>query len=102
MEKFNTFNALIKLSRAAAIFEFSSSNGLSSFTLTFECRNIQIMEMRDANQSHFAYSVLVRSFLESSQVCEERGYETGYQYDGPTDGVTDCITTFQGSKCSMI
>ena len=78
-----------------AIFEFSSSNGFSSFNLNFECRSIEIREIEDENQSHFSYLVKLpwRSYLVNLDIetsCEERGYEelrTDPEY---------CITAFQG------
>ena len=87
-----TLKAPIKLSRKTAIFEFSSSNGFSSFTLDYECRHIAITEIEDENQNYFSYLVLYPYQLWSHTACEERGYEEWYYY---------CITTFQGLKCSM-
>ena len=83
-----------------AIFEFSSSNGFSSFTLNFECRDIKITEIGDGNQSHFYYLVFLPPAFwgeERDMLCEERGYEKCERdYD------CDCITTFQGQKCSVV
>ena len=73
-----------------AIFEFSSSNGFSSFTLNFECREIRITEIGDENQNHFSYLVLLSYDLHSYTCCEERGYEERW-----TDP-NYCITSFQG------
>ena len=54
--KFRTFKALIKLSRSTAIFEFSSSNGYSSFNLNFECRYISIEDpIEDWSHEDIAY-----------------------------------------------
>ena len=88
--EFETLKALIKLSRKMAIFEFSSSNGFSSFTLNFECREIRITEIGDENQNHFSYLVLLSYDLHSYTCCEERGYEERW-----TDP-NYCITSFQG------
>ena len=79
-----------------ALFEFSSSNGYSSFNLFYECRRILITEIEDGNQSHFSYLVDLPYDLQSNTSCEERGFEelkTGHD---------DCITDFQGKKYSMI
>ena len=68
-----------------AIFEFSSSNGFSSFTLSFECREILIVDTGDENKNDFSF--LVRLSVPS---CGERSYEewdTDFNY---------CLTTFQG------
>ena len=72
-----------------AIFEFSSSNGFSSFNLFFECRRIEIRDIGDENQSHFSYLVSYLPYdLKSDTSCEERGYEKGIY--------GNCITSFQG------
>ena len=76
-----------------AVIEFSSSNGLSSFNLFYECRDIQITEIEDENQSHFSYLTKTNDQF-YSEACEARGYKEWAGY-------YDCITTFQGSKCSM-
>ena len=70
-----------------AIFEFLSSNGLSSFTLNFECRHIEIREIEDENQSHFSYLVDLPNDLRSDTSCQERGYDEWTSY---------CITSFKG------
>ena len=80
-----------------AILEFSSSNGFSSFSLNFECRNIQITEIGDQNNNYFTYLVNSPWDLRSDTSCDERGYE---EWD--TDRWIDCTTTFQGKKCSVI
>ena len=72
-----------------AIFEFSSSNGLSSFTLNFECRSIEIRGI-EYGISHFSYLVQLPYDFRGYTSCEERGYEKFWadpEY---------CITTFQG------
>ena len=89
--KFQTLKAPIKLSRRMAIFEFSSSNGLSSFNLLFECRSIQIREIEDKNDIYFAYLVWLPDALRSETACEERGYEDFWEKNS-----SNCITTFQG------
>ena len=92
-----TFKALIKLPRKTAIFEYSSSNGSSSFTLLYECRRTQIIDTGGENHNHFPYLVELPPDIRSNRVkqsCEERSYkewESDY-----------CITTFQGLKCSRI
>ena len=73
-----------------AIFEFSSSNGFSSFTLNFECRGIEISEIGEENQSPFA--VWLPFDLRGYTSCEERGYEIN-QWTNPN---SFCITSFQG------
>ena len=73
-----------------AIFEFSSSNGFSSFTLNFECRGIEISEIGEENQSPF--SVWLPFDLRGYTSCEERGYEIN-QWTNPD---SFCITSFQG------
>ena len=70
-----------------AIFEFSSSNGHSSFSLNFECRRIEIIE--DGNNNHLSYLVNLPSGLWSDTSCDERGYEGLH-------GSNRCITTFEG------
>ena len=92
IDEFQTLKALIKLSRNMAIFEFSSSNGFSSFTLYFECRTIRIRNIEDEIQSHFSYVIQFPN-LGSGTSCQDRGYEELNYY---------CITFFQGQKCSMI
>ena len=82
-----------------AIFEFSSSNGFSSFNLNFECRNIEITEIVDGNQSHFSYLVHLPYGLRSYTSCEERGYEECSCDEcqcWESMPVPYCITTFQG------
>ena len=71
-----------------AIFEFSSSNGFSSFNINFECRSIQIIE--DENNNHFTYWVLLSLGLRSDTSCDERDYEESEEYS------TWCISAFQG------
>ena len=83
-----------------AIFEFSSSNGFSSFNINFECRYTVIAEIGDEIYYHFSYLVNLPYYWSqwTSSTCEERGYE-----EWKTDlGDYYCITTFQGKKCSMI
>ena len=101
---FRTFKALIKLPRSTAIFEFSSSNGYSSFNLNFECRDIRIKDIGDENRSHFSYNVLVydsewfiHMYIDSriETACEERGYEL-WNYIPRTDGLFRCYTTSLG------
>ena len=84
---------LIKLSRATAIFEFSSPNRFVSFNLNFECRSIEIIEPGDENQSRFSYLVSIPSLLQNNTTCEERGYET---WDLESEITSQCISTFQG------
>ena len=102
--------SLIKVSGKVAIFEFSSSNGYSSFNLLYECRRIQIKEMGDDVQSHFSYLVEIPCPHEAC--CEERGYET-WELSATLNMcelsffcigliITTCITSFQGEKCSMM
>ena len=93
--EFQTLKAPIKLSRKMAIFEFSSSNGFSSFNINFECRSIEIIE--DENNNHFSYVVRLPFWSDTS--CDERGYK---EWDRLYENVSTCITTFQGQKCSMI
>ena len=96
----STLKALIKLTRKSAILEFWSSNGFSSFTLNFECRDIQIIDLGDGNQSNFAYLIYVTPAIRSDTLCEERGYE---KWETQVYADSDyCMTTFQGKKCSMI
>jgi len=85
-----------------AILEFSSSNGLSSFNINFECRSIEMIEIEDENNNYFSYVVKLPLDLRSDPSCDERGYkEYGYTlWNGKQ--INDCITTFQGKKCSMI
>ena len=74
-----------------AIFEFSSSNGFSSFTLNFECRNIGIIEIEDEYSYHFSYLVKKPyGFRSNTSQCEERGYEEWERHS------EWCITTFEG------
>ena len=72
-KEFQTFKALIKLSRKTAIFEFSSLNGYTSFAVDYECRSIvinqinrtsfsKIMGIGDENGSHFSYLVSYLAF----------------------------------------
>ena len=74
-----------------AIFEFSSSNGYSSFTIDFECRHIEIIDLGDENQNRFFYISWswfpIWSDTPSDTPCEDRSYEA---WDG------FCKTTFQG------
>ena len=81
-----------------AIFEFSSSNGFSSFNMNFQCRYIGITEIGDTNYNHFAYFVDLSIDLWNETSCDELGYEE-WEADS---GDTYCIATFQGKKCSMI
>ena len=71
-----------------AIFEFSSSNGFSSFNINFECRYIRIIE--DENNNHFSYLVRLPYDLRNDTSCDERGYE---EWEIDSDY---CITTFEG------
>ena len=76
-----------------AIFEFSSSNGFSSFNINFECRDIRMIEIEDENNTlsnHFTYLVNLPNYLRSNTSCDERGYEE-WQID-----YRWCITTFEG------
>ena len=80
-----------------AIFEFSSSNGFSSFYINFECRSIEIIE--DENNNHFSYRVRLPYDLWSYTSCDERGYEEIFMEfkEIHWNRVNkDCITTFQG------
>ena len=78
-----------------AIFEFSSSNGLSSFNLLFECRSIRIVKTEDDNESQFSYMVRLQDdFFWSDTWCDERGYEEWEMHGINISG--HCITTFQG------
>ena len=84
-----------------ALFEFSSSNGYSSFNLFYECRSIQIEEIGDFRmiffyQSNFFYLVEFPCYHEAC--CEERGYE---KWELNTWD-WKCMTSFQGKKCSMM
>ena len=88
-----------KLSRKMAILEFSSSNGFASFSLNFECRFNIITAKEDENNYQFSYLVSLPDDLRSdTSACDERGLEQwvkpGYEY-------INCITNFQGKKCSM-
>ena len=74
-----------------AIFEYSSSNGYSSFKLYYECRSIQIQETGDEIQSHFSY--LVESPCHHEACCKDRGYEN---WEVSNSTRTWCLTTFQG------
>ena len=87
------FEALIKLSRATAIFEFLSLNGFISFNLYFECRGLEIIDTGDENQSRFYYLVSIPWRLRSNTTCEERGYE---EWDIESDYTFQCISSFQG------
>ena len=79
-----------------AIFEFSSSNGFSSFNMNFQCRNIGITEIGDENYNHFSYFFYLPYDLWNETSCDELGYE-----EWETDlGDTNCIATFPGKKCS--
>ena len=83
-----TLIALIKLSRKMAIFEFSSSNGFSSFTLYFECLFIEVREVGDENNYHFSYLVYFPMWTVGGDTsCDKRGFETSSIL---------CTTTFQG------
>ena len=86
--------ALNKLSRRAAIFEFSGSNGYVSLSVNFECRDIELIE--DEIQNHFSYLVFLPWDIKSDTSCFERNYEE-WELDSEY-----CITTFQGNKCSMM
>ena len=70
-----------------AIFEFSSSNGFSSFNLNFECRYTDIRDIGDENQSHFSYLINLLPDLRSDVWCQERSYEEWGSF---------CITSLQG------
>ena len=85
------FKALNKLSRQAAILEFSGSNGFVTFTLNIECRGITLIE--DEIQNIFFYEVWLGGNIHSVLSCFERNYEELEP--------NVCITTFQGKKCSM-
>ena len=96
-----TFNALIQLSRQAAIFELSASNGSVYITLNYECRLFIMIE--DKNQNHFPYLVLLPTDFRNDTSCFERNYEVWeptitYWHNIPTI----CVSTFQGKKCSMM
>ena len=73
------------------MFEFSSSNGFSSFTLLYECRTISLIDTQDENQNPFSYYVSYPSSHNAS--CDELGYE---------DHIWNrCTTTIQGKKCCI-
>ena len=91
-----------------AIFEFSSSNGFSSFNLNFECRLIQVQLFKsnhsniteiDANEISFSYLVVLPTYdlihqeNPSDTLCEERDYE---KFTEKFTIPTYCITTFRG------
>ena len=76
-----------------AILEYSSSNGLSSFNLLFECRNVQIREIADENNNHFSYVVDLPYEITS---CDERGFEQIILPNKYGENQEFCITTFQG------
>ena len=99
---------MIKISRPTAIFEFSSSNGHSFFTVIYECRDIQLIDTGSENQNNFSYLVLLPidwytidldgpdPWYHVKLLCEERGFEK-WKVDS-----NRCITSFQGEKCSMM
>ena len=98
--EFQTLKAPIKLSRKMAIFEFSSSNGHSSFSINFECRSIQIIE--DEYNNHLSYLVRLTSGLQSDTSCDERGHEwatnaaTTVTNAATAVSYRECITSVQG------
>ena len=78
-----------------AIFEFSSLNGFSSFSLNFECRRLVLREIGDENNNHFSYLVDFPNFSQI-EMCEEYGYEEyGYEEMEIRDDLF-CITSFKG------
>ena len=84
-----------------AIFEFSSSNGYSSFNLSYECRSIRIREIEDGNQSQSSYEVeLSRRYDFPSDICEELGF--GVFKNEVFEVLDFCVTNFQGKKYSRI
>ena len=85
-----------------AIFEFSSSNGFASFNINFECRSISITQIEDEDNNYFSYLVELPYDLRSDPSCDERGYEEWVTQYWNGKQITECITTFQGKKCSMI
>ena len=87
------FKALIKLSRRIAFLEFSGSNGNVTLSVNFECRDIKLIE--DEIQNHFSYLVGLPYDILSDTSCVKRNYEK-WEYSW------DCITSFQGKKCSMM
>ena len=88
--------ALNKLSRRAAILEFSGSNRYVSLSVNFECREISLIE--DEIQNHFSFLVFLPWNIQSDTSCVERNYE-----EWELDSIYNrCITTFQGKKCSMM
>ena len=90
------FKALNKLSRQAAIFEFSGSNRYVSLSVNFECREILLIE--DEIQNYFSFLVFLPWDIQSDTSCVERNYE-----EWEVDSIYNyCITTFQGKKCSMM
>ena len=85
------FEALIKLTRSIAIFEFSSTKRYASFNLDFECRQIEIIDAGDANIIPFAYQIIFPNWnLESTHRCEENGYESVDKWS------TNCKSFVQG------
>ena len=88
-----------------AIFEFSSSNGFSSFTLYFECRGYRIKEKGGETNNHFSYQITLPPKFRSDTSCDVRGYEVWDRIcpvNGHCSRWIDCTTTFQGKQCSMI
>ena len=84
------FKALNKLSRRAAIFEFSGSNGYVSLSVNFECREIYLIE--DGIQNNFSFLIFLPWDIQSDTFCFERNYEEwelSSRY---------CITSFQGKS----
>ena len=88
------FKALNKLSRRAAIFEFSGLNGYVTLSVNFECRDIFLLE--DEIQNIFFYLVELPYDIQSDTSCFERNYE---EWELDSDF---CVTSFQGNKCSMM
>ena len=90
---YDSFNALVKLSRKAAIFEFTSPNGFTSFNIDYECGFIYMIDAGDKIQNSFSYLVVMMSRLFNQTTCEQLSYE---EWDA-----NYCITTLQGQKCSI-
>ena len=90
----NAYDTLIKLSRQAAILEFTGLNGYVSLSVNFECRDILLIE--DEIQNNFSHLVWLPSDILSNTSCFERNYE---EWDIDSDY---CITSFQGKKCSLM
>ena len=61
--------------------------------------------MEDINQNYFSYVVFLPydQFLGNGTACVERGYNESLPITNhPESSLGDCISIFQGKKCSLI